>query len=491
MGKDTLRKLLKFLNPSPLVGGLEITDSSLKYLRIRNGETIKSSLGLPPGVIEEGRIKDRRTFIAALNSLHARIAPVKKKAHVIASLSSGSVYSQVFNLPFLSGKSLVDAAKLNLQMISPIDAKTAYYDWQAVGEIASEGGQLEILGAFINSAIVDEFTDALREANFEVVTIEFSSLALARLVKEEGNGVDIKQPYFLLDVSGDGLNFMILRNGNLYFSYFHPWKSLAAGSLDEFIKKEVQRLINFYAAHWSGQVGEVILLSSALSKEITALLQENFRLEVRQLTLKNYDKLLPNWFGVLGAALRGLVPRSQDDLISLAAAGTEERYYRWQIMNFIDIWRNAILASLGFIFLAFIIVDSFFAHNLNAIKRQLGLGLAAPAVNEITQLQDGAKEFNRLVELASGAAKQSPKRSPLFEKLNVIAGQAVAMDRVYADYTNNSVLVNGAAASEAAAINFKNRLAAEPNFADVFLPLASIETNPDGTVSFQVSLKIK
>src|SRR3972149_3806536 len=156
MGKDTLRKLLKFLNPSPLVGGLEITDSSLKYLRIRNGETIKSSLGLPPGVIEEGRIKDRRTFIAALNSLHARIAPVKKKAHVIASLSSGS----------------------------------------------------------------------------------------------------------------------------LYFSYFHPWKSLAAGSLDEFIKKEVQRLINFYAAHWSGQVGEVILLSSALSKEITALLQENFRLEV-------------------------------------------------------------------------------------------------------------------------------------------------------------------------------------------------------------------
>lgn len=498
----SFKKLLKFLNPAPAVGALEITDSTLRFLRIDNGNLVKASLGLPPGIIEDGKIKDRPNFVAALKNLHHQIASVKKKTPIIISISANNVYSQVFTIPFLSEKRLEDAAKLNLQMISPTEIKDAYYDWQIVGETSAEGGQLEILGAFVNSSLVDELSNALSETDFEVVGAEFSSLALARTVKEVGAGADFNRACILLDISGDGLNFMILRNGNLYFNYFHSWRSLAAGKenepvngvsvaiLEEFIQREIQRLVSFFSTHWSGKIEEVVLVSESLKAEIAKLIQEKLSLKVRELALKEYSGLTANWFGILGAALRGQIPRSQDKFISLAAAGTEERYYRWQILNFIRIWRNAILASLGFIFLVFMIVDSFLARNLSSLNRKLSLNLALPAVSEINFLRDQAKEFNRLVDLASKANEKSTKRSPLFETLSVLAGRAITLERVYADYSNNSVFINGTASNETAAINFKNRLASEPNFSEVFLPLASIETNRDGTVAFQVSFKM-
>ena len=59
-------------------------------------------------------------------------------------------------------------------------------------------GQVDLLGAFINSKVVDTYREALKEAGFNIVTIEFPGLALARLIRERWGGLSSFEHYLLI-----------------------------------------------------------------------------------------------------------------------------------------------------------------------------------------------------------------------------------------------------------------------------------------------------
>src|SRR3989344_7940021 len=144
--KKLLDKMLGYINPPVPVGGLEITDSYLRYAKINGVELKTASVRLPVGVLRDGKILDQPAYVSALTQLHLNIAPPGVALHVVASISASGIYSQMFSIPALRESQLEEALKLNLQMITPLGAEKTYFG--AEGLSRTETGERDYLGAF-------------------------------------------------------------------------------------------------------------------------------------------------------------------------------------------------------------------------------------------------------------------------------------------------------------------------------------------------------
>ncbi|MDD4761872.1 MAG: hypothetical protein PHZ25_02535, partial [Candidatus Pacebacteria bacterium] len=143
-----LNTFLSMLSQAPPVGGLEISESFLRFSLLNGKNFATASLKLPPGIIGKGRIENTQQFKEALKVLKNKISGIyskKEKINVIVSLPFSRTYLQVFKIPVVSEKGLSEAIKLNMQMVSPIPIETAYYDSEKIGQEEATG-QTEFLG---------------------------------------------------------------------------------------------------------------------------------------------------------------------------------------------------------------------------------------------------------------------------------------------------------------------------------------------------------
>ena len=496
--KKIIESVQKLLWPKVNIAGLEIKEGSIRIAKLDDGKLSQAAIVLGPGIIENGEIADKARLAENLRSLHGQFGKPDEKIPVIALVPSINIYTQVFNLPILSKGNLEEAAQLNLQSISPIDWNASYADWQQIGEQEKEG-KAELLGAFASKSVLDGYAKAVFAAGFIPVAVEFPALAIARTIKELAAGVDLENPQVVLNVGSDGINFMVLKRGNLYFDYFTPWKLIQEEShagreilftdFKDTIVREIKKVANFYGSRADGKLEKLILITQALEKEISELIQEHFHFEVVELALREFPDLPSSWFGVLGSALRGRLSRPEDNLISLSAVGTETGYFQEEMLNFIKVWRNIFVASLGFLALIFILTDSFLARNSVNLENQLQEVVQAPEGAEVLQLQKNVQSFNKLVDKALAAKEKSAHWSPFFYKINSLIGSKISLTRIFVDAEQKSALLIGKTDDQATVVNFKNSLIQE-GFKNVSLPLSNIVVNADKTVSFTITFSL-
>ncbi len=477
------RKILEFirlLNPPLKIGGLEISDSAVRLTFIDNGKIQNFNQPLSPG----------DDLFTALKDLHSQASSIQKTIPVVVSFPSVGVYTQIFNLPLLRDEQLEEAAHLNLTMISPIDKKTAYFDWQVVGQ-ASSGSQ-EVLGAFVESRIVDGFVAALQKSNFVVVAVEFSALSIARLIKERSS-LDLEKPYLVLSLNNDGIEFLLIRNGNLYFSYFISWKTVQEKSggdqvqfdnFKEVILIELRRILNFYNSRWGGSVTDLILFSTGSTKEISEWLKDNFKFNIF------YVDVEVSQIVSLGAAMRGLIARREDNFISLAKVGTEENFVRNSIWKFAMIWRNAVLSTLSLLLLLFLITDLSLIRMNKNLDSSLQNDSMSIDLQEAAFLENEARTFNSLLDKVLLAQRESTSLSLIFKNIYGLANDIVVTQLGF-DSKSLTVSMAGSANNEQSILNFKNILAKDSRFEDVSFPLSAISASPDGKSSFSATFKIK
>ena len=208
------QRLIKLLKSEAVIGSVSISNTAIRFVRLNDGIIEKIGVVLEPGVIVSGKLKNKEPFLKALLALRYKLGNPKENIYVMVSLPPDNVYTQSFSIPIIEERLVNEAAKLNLQLLSPIDIKTAYTDWEKIGESQEEGGKIELLGGFTNRAMVDEFVSVFREAGFGVMAIEFSSLSLARLVKTESLNANFEKPQVFLSVSSDGPEFLIIKNNS-------------------------------------------------------------------------------------------------------------------------------------------------------------------------------------------------------------------------------------------------------------------------------------
>jgi len=453
---------------SPLrLGAIEISPTSLKYLLIRGNTIVQASLRLPPGVLERGVIKNRPVFVAALKNLHAQITQKQSTINVILAIPSSLVFAQMFTVPIVAKENLDESIKLNLQMTSPNKIEESYYDYQEI-KINKDLGHLDLLGAFTATEPINEYQKALEEANFVPVAVEFPGMSLARLIRQRWGGIDLDQRYLLLYLSAEGVLLGIIKNGNLAFNHYTPWQDSTAANpaaaLDfteakDVIKREIQRVLNFYLSRTGKSIEEIILVSPVFNYEIVKMATEDLKLKIRNLSIAELPKLQPSWFPALGAALRGLTSRGKDVDISLAAASSQTEFYQERALNFVALWRNILISTFVIIIGAFVTVDSIFvqqqkqAEDLIANSRDLSIN------NEEKDVQKKIADFNAQLEKVSLAAANESTWSPTLILLNKLAGPEFTINSLQiASKSKLEATMAGQAISSASAFALEARM---------------------------------
>ena len=499
------KNFLNILNPQPKIGALEINDLELKFCRLDGNVPFLTSLKLPVETIKDGKIVNRENFLISLIKLHQQIVSKrKKKICAVINIPDSHIYTQVFTLPAVGNNHFEEAAKLNLQMISPIDFENAYADWQMISKNIGPSGESEFLGGFVGKQIVDEFDIVLKEAGFMPSAIEFPGLSLTRLAADFGAFEDANS-YLLLYVGGQGLSFNLIKEGSLYFNHFVSWQSVYGNerkvtfeAFKKFVVDEIKRVMSFYGSRFNGQINNFVLVSSGLEKEILKAVSENFSVKVQSLTLKKFKDLPIDWFPVFGSALRGVIPRSQDIIISLASVGTEQEFYWQKIIYFATVWRNVVLTLIGVILAVFVLTDGFLIKTENSLNERLSTlwGEGNPIqrqqseIVELNLLKRKVENFNEKIGLVSSAYGQRLSWTLFLEKMKELADNDIILTRLFIQSPQMPVLINAQAVNEAAALEFKKKLEGDPQFEAVEMPIAKI-TPTAGGINFTIVFKIK
>lgn len=464
-----------------------------------------ASVKIPDGVVQKGKVISEEKLGDALRELHRKLTRnAREKLYVVFSLPDSNAYVQVFSIPPVGDKELENSARLNLQMVSPVDFHEAYYDWERIGFAEADGmRQVEIFGAFAQKSSVNPFLGALERARFSTIAVEFQSLSLARLIKEEHINIPIKNPFALLMANTAGTTFSIIRNNALYFTHFSPWGEpdyqITLASLRRRISDETKKIMNFSLSQWSDEIKEVVLVAPSLQDEISSVLIDTFSLQVHPLSpngLKKFSEssevksLSPEWLTVIGAAYRGAIDRRRDTVVSLMEVGTEEEFERAQVIAFVRIWRDVLFAFGLAIVIAFALFGSLVRYTERGLEEQLANFRGSAVVAELGALQKQAEEFNRYVGAALSAQLQSRDFTPLLFEIQNLAGNSIFIDRIYVQGETLPVIVNARAVNNDAIIAFKNGLEKNQNFSGVTLPLADITTAAGGMVRFTVTFTI-
>ncbi len=145
-------KILTLVRAKLPVGGMEVSDSTIRLVYFDGKDWVLGGVRLEPGVVQMGKVKNHDRFVEALKSVKLQVFGKKyekRPINVVASLSSISIYSQVFSLPIIKGENLDKAIQLNIQMVSPVDAAHAVDGViaRAADDAIAPGGSVDRVGA--------------------------------------------------------------------------------------------------------------------------------------------------------------------------------------------------------------------------------------------------------------------------------------------------------------------------------------------------------
>ena len=382
-------------------------------------------------------------------------------------------------------------------MISPIELSQAYSGWQPVDKNQNES-KLEILTAFVKKAFVDEISALLEKAEFSPIAMESGALSLARLFREQAVEFESDKFYLLASIDNRGLQFLIIRRGQLHFEYFNSWKDIQGDAkqiswqdFEAAVKRNLHQVLTFYGTHWSEPITEVFLLTNTFGKEVSRIIKENFSLAVRELKLKLDQPIGRELFEVVGSVLRAEIPRFKDRDINLFGITVQEEFRRRQIIDFLKFWGMLVSSSLGILLLALVISYSFLVSMRHSLKSQLSFSTTGAESEQINSLKSQIIGFNRSVSFVSSVQNSLKPKMLILDKISSLANsEGVTIDKLHLQGSGSPATLSGEVKSQDQLLNFKNALATDPAFDSVNLPLSDIQPR-NGGLSFTINFVLK
>ena len=459
-----LGRAFRALNPAPNVGGLEISETAVRYLSMTARGVVHSALRLPQGIIKDGVVADQAALLAALRELHRLSGGGSRPRHVVLTLPSHAISFLPFSAPAVSAHDADGAARLNLSLAAPFPAEEAYADYISLGEHADgEEFTRELVGIYARRKVVDAYVKSSRAALFFPIVVESPALALVRALAD--NGAIPEDSALVHFETQEGAHLVLVRGGIVVMSRFVYWSELGEKSDQaKGLAQELHLLELYHQSRWGALPVRVSVASLSFRAELGAY-----------------------WYVALGAALRGRIPRGEDQLPTLAATTAAREYYQGLLLNFITMWRTLLAAVFGALVLI-MIVSALFLTQFSSILASKSEQILPPAVlAEIDPLMARADAFNALVDKAVRASAAANSFAPSYETFGRIASsQRVALFRVALE--GGRVMLVGRAPSEEAIVAFKQALEREGKWSGVTLPLASIKRSPDNTYSFSLTM---
>jgi len=231
--------MLDFLNLKPEIFGLDISDLSLKIIKLKKrGRFLdlasfeEASLG--PGLIKRGQIKNKDKLAEIIKETVKKVRGEKLKTkYVIASLPEEESFMQVIQMPKINEEDLRSAVIYEAENYIPLSIEEVYLDYQVVSPLYNHLDHLDVLIAAIPKKVVDPYFSVLKKAGLQPLALEIESLAIARaLIKEETSPA----PLLLLDLGASKTGFIIFSGHSLRFTTSIP---VSSGGFTEIIAKNL------------------------------------------------------------------------------------------------------------------------------------------------------------------------------------------------------------------------------------------------------------
>ncbi len=212
---------MNFLTLKPEAFGLDISDLSLKIIKLRKkGRRIRVvSFGekeVKPGIIKEGEVIQKEELAEIIKQAMKEVKKEKLRTkYVVASLPEERAFFQVIQMPKISKEDLRSAIIYEAENYIPLPIEKVYLDFQIIPQTDKNIDHLDILICAIPRETVDPYFSSLKLAGLEPQSLEVESLAITRALIKDGV---TSSPVLIIDFGATRTSFIIFSGTSLRFT---------------------------------------------------------------------------------------------------------------------------------------------------------------------------------------------------------------------------------------------------------------------------------
>ena len=240
-------EMADFLSLKKEAFGLEITDASIRMMRLarRNGRLVAVAAGcaeLEKGIIKDGNIKDEEKLAVEIKKLTARVAGEKKaRRYAVMSLPECKAFLQVIPMPKLNPEEMRAAVVFEAENYVPLPLEKVYLDFEKVSSVfengprearlapagnSSEraslgagGRRCEVAVAALPREIVDARVRVADLAGLAPIAMELESQAAVRAALD---GKNLDDSAMIIQIGDAQSNVIIYARGSIRFTFSIP-----------------------------------------------------------------------------------------------------------------------------------------------------------------------------------------------------------------------------------------------------------------------------
>jgi len=309
--------MLNFLDLKPEAFGLDISDLSLKIIKLKKkGKFLDlacfGEMPVKPGLIEKGEVKNEEEVAKTIKEALTRINGGKLKTKkVIVSLPEEEAFLQVIQVPKMAAEEAKKAVFFEAENYIPLPVEKVYLDSQIIPPIVDHLDHLDVLIAALPKETVDSYLSLVKKAGLEPLALEIESQAISRaLVTNEMS----REPLLLIDLGATRTSFIVFSGHSLRFTSSRP---ISGKHLTEIIaqtfKIDLKKAEEIKVTYGIEGNGKGIKILEALTPSLFELVKEIKQCLVYHQTHAAHEHLPPNGKKIArvilcggGANLRGL-----------------------------------------------------------------------------------------------------------------------------------------------------------------------------------------
>lgn len=221
--------MFDLFNLHPEAFGLDISDLSLKIIKLKKKRGVLSlaSFGetpIEPGLIEKGELKNE-ILVAEIvkKALEETRGEKLKTKYVVVSLPEEKSFLEVIQMPkIMEEEKLKKAVYFEAENYVPLPIEQVYLDSQIILPFPNHKNYHDVLIAAMAKNIVDSYVSLLKKAGLLPRVLEIESLAIVRALVEKGESLN---PLLLIDFGATKTSFIIFAGRSLKFTSSFPVSS--------------------------------------------------------------------------------------------------------------------------------------------------------------------------------------------------------------------------------------------------------------------------
>ena len=479
--------LIQYKEP---IAGLAVEEDSLTFVLYRSGHErdgapdVCEHIPLFPAAHAEGKLQDPTHTADAI--AHAwKNSSRAKTASVILSIPSSHIWITALEFPKrIAARAVEEAVRTYIDFSLPFSKSEIYVDWEMSEDPLRPGIWVVTLAAGRKEAI-DPYIDALREAGVTTVAVEPHLTSIKRALRGS-----VPEKIMIARVRRTGVDFGVWRGSLFRFARSVPWAKIGGVNPEEKVASliaETKKIMHFLRTESSSPV-EVGAVAVIADKDFLSLFKPRAEHELPLLasgpeyTQDAFDNGVT--LAAEGAALRGIIPRKDDTLMSITPVGTEEIYERARAVSFSAFFEKLAI-GLG-IFFVVLYCGAYFFVSFLARRAETRQVVLQAILQDAVVMREEQEKFNSRVAELNDLSRRPPRWEKAFAAIARLENPGVDIRSVSIDDPTAGVTITGAAKNPDALLQFKADVASSGIFARVEIPFSMIIAK--GDIPFQFSL---